>query len=498
MTSRKQQDTQKLAVAKAGISERSGREIESGRRKSQPKSHDWATRKDPFAAVWDSELVPMLEQQPLLTAITLLEYLQTKYPGEYPDSKLRTLQRRVKKWLALHGPEKEVIFRQTHEPGQQGLSDFTILKGITVTVAGQPLNHMLYHFRLAFSHWSYMRVTLGGESFTALAEGLQEALCRLNGSPKEHRTDSLSAAYKNLAKEEQDDLTCRYESICSHYTMTATRNNPGASHENGSIESAHGHLKRRIEQALLLRNSYDFDSVEDYQLFIEGVVASHNKRNAKLLSEERLHLSPLPKDKAADYELCSAVVTSSGTVSIKRVTYSVDSRLMGETLQVRVYDNRLLCYLGTQFVMELKRIYAPRGNMRVRQIDYRHMIHSLIKKPQAFYHSLHKEDLLPNDQFKAIWSYIDKNMPKACACRFIVNALYLAASQNCEEEIACWIQEKINAKVELSLSQMQSKFAPEPESVPLIDVQQHNLQGYDLLISANESTKEIHHDQQVC
>ncbi len=161
----------------------------------------------------------------------------------------------------LHGPDKEVIFRQTHEPGQQALSDFTQLKRVAITIDKKPFKHLLYHFKLAYSRWSYLRVVQGGESFSALAEGLQEALWRLGGSPKEHRTDSLSAAFKNLTKDAASDITQRYEDFWPHYHMKATRNNRGAKHENGSIESPHGHLKKRIGQALLLRGSNDFDSV---------------------------------------------------------------------------------------------------------------------------------------------------------------------------------------------------------------------------------------------
>jgi hypothetical protein len=90
-----------------------------------------------------------------------------------------------------------VLFRQAHEPGRQGLSDFTDVSVLKIIVDGAPLAHRLYHFRLAFSGWEHAHVVLGGESFVALAEGLQNALWALGGAPKEHRTDSLSAAYRN-------------------------------------------------------------------------------------------------------------------------------------------------------------------------------------------------------------------------------------------------------------------------------------------------------------
>jgi len=200
-----------------GVSERSARRIEGGQISVlEKKERHWRTRKDAFAQVRDSEVVPLLEKQPGLDATTLFEDLQDRHQGKFGNGKKRTFQRRVKAWKALHGPDKEVMFRQVQEPGRQGLSDFTELKGVTVTIAGEPLAHRLYHFRLAYSGWSHVTVVLGGESFSALAEGLQEALWRPGGAPLEHRTDSLSAAFKNLSVQAQEDLTERYEALCAH------------------------------------------------------------------------------------------------------------------------------------------------------------------------------------------------------------------------------------------------------------------------------------------
>jgi hypothetical protein len=210
MNSRKQGRTQGQASAKAGVSERSARRIEDGRISVLGNNErHWRTRTDAFAEVWDSEVVALLEKQPRLDATTLFEELQDRHPGQFGNGKKRTFQRRVKAWKALHGPAKEVMFRQVQEPGRQGLSDFTELKDTVVTIAGEPLAHRLLHFRLAYSGWSHVKVVLGGESFSALAEGLQEALWRLGGAPLEHRTDSLSAAYKNLSAEAREDLTER-------------------------------------------------------------------------------------------------------------------------------------------------------------------------------------------------------------------------------------------------------------------------------------------------
>ena len=202
---------QSISSAKAGFSERSARNLE--KRRSVVLRHKKKLVKrsnNPLETVWENTLVPLLEKIPNLTSRTLLEYLQDHYPDKYPDNILRTIQRRMRKWSALYGEEKDVIFRQIHTPGRQALSDFTSLKDIEITVCGEPFTHLLYHFRLAYSNWSFMRVTQGGESFSALSRGLQDALWSLGGSPEEHRTDSLSAAFKNLSQDEQEDMTRSY------------------------------------------------------------------------------------------------------------------------------------------------------------------------------------------------------------------------------------------------------------------------------------------------
>ena len=143
---------------------------------------------------------------------------------------------------------------------------------------------------------------LGGESFAALAEGLQNALWALGGAPKEHRSDSLSAAFRNLAADAREDITERYAALMGHYGMTATRNNTGVAHENGSIESAHGHLKQALEDALLLRSSRDFPDLDAYRAFVDAIVGRRNANLVKSIMLEKAALAPLPRGRAADFE----------------------------------------------------------------------------------------------------------------------------------------------------------------------------------------------------
>lgn len=325
---------QEAAAAKVGISERTARRIE--RRQELPSQRGprtWRTRPDPLAAVWETEVLPMLRAAPGLTAVTVLEELQRRFPGDYPNAVLRTLQRRVRRWRAFEGPEREVFFAQQHEPGRLGLSDFTHATDLDVCIGGARFEHLLYQFALSYSGWRHVAVVLGGECFLDLSSGLQDALWELGGAPREHRTDSLSAAFRNLA--EREDLTRRYEWLCAHYGMVASRNNRGASHENGSIEARHGTLKHFVDQALLLRGSREFATLEAYRHFLAEVTARANGRIAKALAIERACLQPLPPRRTHEYEEVDARVTKFAVFTVRGVLYSAPSRLIGHRLKVR-------------------------------------------------------------------------------------------------------------------------------------------------------------------
>src|SRR5277367_2757527 len=360
-----------VAAAKSGFSRATGYRIEDDPRlPSQKKAPRGRRRPDPLAEVWDGEIVPILKSAPGIRAIAVLEEIRRRHP-EIGSGIRRTLERRMRGWRALAGPERDVIFRQEHEPGRLGLSDFTDTSALGITIAGVALAHRLYHFRLAFSGFEHAHVVLGGESFVALAEGLQNALWSLGGVPEQHRSDSLSAAFRNLGTDAKEDLTTRYEAFCGHYGMTPTRNNPGVSHENGSIESAHGHLKRALSDALLLRASRDFDDLPAWRGFVDEIIGRGNARNAKRIDQERMALKKLPVRKTADYEEVNVDVTTSSAFTLRKVFYSVPSRLIGHRLRVRLYDDRLECFQGSTPIVILRRGRPQPNGKHGHVVDYR-------------------------------------------------------------------------------------------------------------------------------
>ena len=342
----RQTDTVAAAAAKASFSTATGHRLaRDSRLPSMKKGTRGRRRPDPLGSIFEAEIVPMLKAAPGLRPIAIFEEIVRRHP-QLGAGIRRTIERRIRAWRAIHGEEQEVIFRQTHEPGRVGLSDFTDMADLGITIGGVGLDHRLYHFRLAYSGFEHAHVVLGGESFVALAEGLQNALWSLGGAPHEHRTDSLSAAFRNLDAPAEADLTRRYEALCAHYRMTPTRNNAGIAHENGAIESPHGHLKRAIADALLMRASPDFPDLAAYRGFVDGIVGLRNARNAKRIESERATLQALPERRTCDYEDVTVRVTSSGGFRLRKVFYTVPSRLIGHRLRVRLYDDRLEVFDG--------------------------------------------------------------------------------------------------------------------------------------------------------
>ena len=417
----RQTSTPTVAAAASGFARATAYRIEADPRlPSQKKTPRGRRRPDPLAAVWESEVVPMLEAAPGLRAVAVFEELRRRHPA-LSEGVRRTLERHIRHWRALHGPERDVMFAQEHPPGRMGLSDFTDMATLGVTIAGETLAHRLYHFRLAFSGFQHAHVILGGESYVALAEGLQNALWALGGVPEQHRSDSLSAAFRNLGSDAQEDLTKRYDALVTHYGMIATRNNPGVAHENGSIESPNGHLKKVIEDELLLRGSRNFTDLDAYRRFIDDVVGRRNAHKRKQIEIERAELGELPERRTVDYEEERVIVTSRGGFTLRKVFYTVPSRLIGHWLTARLYDDRLVCVLGSSEVVTLRRGRSPDSHKRTHVADYHHVIHSLRKKPMALLNLVYRDQLFPRAEYARAFDALLAAAGEKRACRTLVD-----------------------------------------------------------------------------
>lgn len=480
----RQTDTVAAAAAKSSFSTATGHRLaRDPRPPSMKKSVRGRRRPDPLADIFEVEIVPMLRAAPGLRSVAIFEEIVRRHP-ELGSGIRRTLERRIRSWRAVHGEEQEVIFRQTHEPGRTGLSDFTDMGDLGITVAGMPLDHRLYHFRLAYSGFEHAHVVLGGESFVALAEGLQNALWSLGGAPREHRTDSLSAAFRNLDRDAQEDLTGRYEALCTHYRMMPTRNNTGIAHENGVIESAHGHLKRAIADARLMRATADFPDLAAYRRFIDELVGLRNARNTKRIDSERGSLQDLPDRRTCDYEAVTVRVTSSGGFRLRKVFYTVPSRLIGHRLRVRLYDDRLEVFIGGTPLLTLPRGRAHPGGRHDQVVNYHHVIHSLRRKPMALLNLVYRDQLFPREAYRLAFDALRDAVPERQACRTMVDLLALAHDRGCEAELATCLAADLKAGRLPDMTVLRARFAPDPGRVPHVTVHLAPLSSYEGLLGA--------------
>jgi hypothetical protein len=483
--------SQELAADAVGISVRSAQRIDRGELQpegqQQQRGRYWRTRADPLAEVWDSVLVPMLNKAPELEPQTLLLHLEQLFPGQEWFRRRRTLQRRVEQWKALYGPGRDVMFLQHHQPGVLGISDFTLLKGMPITIAGAVLEHRLYHFRLPYSGWCHVEVIHGGESFVALAEALQNALALCGGVPAEHRTDSLSACFRNRDGSYAGVYTSRYSELCAHLGVIATRNNRGVAHENGAIEGPHRHWKHRLAQQLLQRGSRDFQTEAEYRQLVARVTASFNSRYevAGRLEIERLHLQPLPVERFADYDPLTIRVRSTSTIEVRSVTYSVPSRLIGQQLTVHLRHDRLDLFLRSQFIETLPRLHGQKGQKALRRIDFRHVIDSLRRKPRALLRAQLQDDLLPTGSWRQLWRALLAALPPDEAAKVMVDALHVAARTDDLAAVERYLRRQLR-KGEISLSSLRDHYGLRPPrglaALPQLDIPEHTLSSYDELL----------------
>ena len=472
-----------IAGAKAGIQHGNRLPVQNGSRlPGQKKARRERRRADPFADVWDNEVIPMLKAAPGLRPIAVFEELCRRHPDLGAGTR-RTLERRVRSWRAVNGPDREVIFRQEHPPGRMGLSDFTEVADLGVTIAGQILDCELYHFRLPFSGFEHAHVVLGGESFVALAEGLQNALWALGGVPEQHRSDSLSAAFRNLDADAREDLTKRYEAfapIRHDADPQQSRRQPRERLDRERPRPSQESARRRPHAARIAH----FDDLPAWRGFVDDIVGRGNLRNAKRIDQERTALNKLPVRKTADYEEVNVDVTSSSAFTLRKVFYSVPSRLIGHRLRVRLYDDRLECFQGSTPIVILRRGRPQPNGKHGHVVDYRHVIHSLRRKPMALLNLVYRDQLFPRRAFALAFDALLAGLGERPACRAMVGLLALAFERSCEAELALALQAGLDDGVLPDLAALIERFRPKDAPLPVVVVRLPSLAIYDQIATS--------------
>ena len=436
----------------------------------------WRTREDPFLDVW-AEVEARLSAEPGLRAFALFGWLQDQYPNRFPDSQRRTFERRVRDWRGSQGPAKDVMFPQVHHPGDLAASDFTNMNSLRIMIGGQPFEHLLYHLTLTYSNWESVAICYS-ESFEAFSHGFQKAMWELGGVPRMHRSDSLSAAVNNLSDDRE--FRKRYQDLMDYYRIEPQRINVRKAHENGDVESSHGHLKRIVEQALLLRGSRNFSNRHQYEQFLEELIAKRNASRVGQLQEERQHLGTLPLQEV-DYRtrLRGIKVRSSSTIQVKRNVYSVHSRLIGHTVDVVIDVDCIEVWHADTLTCRIPRLIG----IGKHSINYRHVIDSLVRKPGAFENYLYREDLFPSSHFRIAYDLLCRQHAAKVAAREYLRILQLAAKES-QDAVQDALRVAINAGDTISFAAIRTKVQQHQE-IPLatdVKIAPPNLDDFDQLL----------------
>jgi hypothetical protein len=436
------------------------------------RARHWRTRQDPFADVWP-EVLQLLKDSPELEALTIFRELQQRYPGRFQDGQLRTLQRGVRVWRGLYGPDQEVFFPQVHHPGMDSQSDFTSMNSLGITIGGLEFPHLLYHFVLTYSNWEYAEVCFS-ESFEALSTGLQNALWQFGGVPATHRTDNLGAA--TFQKQERREFNDYYLALMRHYDLKPTRNQPRKSHENGDIEQAHYRLKERIKQSLFLRGSRDFADRSEYANFLRKILEGKNLGRSKRLEEELSVVRPLPSSRLPDYRDYKVPVSSWSTIQVARNTYSVPARLIRYEVTARLHANRVEVWFAGERVAEMPRL---RGARKAR-IDYRHVIGSLVRKPGAFANYRYREELFPSTVFRQAYDQLLEDESNHASRRYLEILEWTAV--NSESAMESALKKLLDAGEQLDFDKLVQMAQQPSEKPPDLDIPIPDIGAYDALL----------------
>lgn len=468
--------TLEVAAVRSGMSENTARKWRSGELPSQRRqARTYRTREDPFAAVWP-EVERLLEEAPGLEAMSIFEALRCRPESPFSDGQVRTLQRQIRRWRASKGPEREVMFPQEHRPGEAAQSDFTVMNELGVTIGGERFDHLFFHFMLPYSNWETGGICFS-ESFEALISGFQSAVWELGRVPRVHRTDNLSAATHDLGDGARA-FNERYLGALAHYGMKPDANTPGRGHENGDVEQSHHRFKRAVTQALLLRGSREFEDRAAYDRLLRAILTGRNRGRAGKLAEELDKMALLPLTRLEDYRRATPTVSRFSTIRVADNTYSLPSRLIGEDVEARLYAERIEVRYEGEVVAEMERLRGKGGA----DINYRHVIWTLVSKPGAFARYKYRECLFPTLTFRRAFDALEAKHGSRADVEY-VRILHLAASTS-EADVDSVLAGLLDRGELIDYAQVRQATRPEPIATPVCTIDPPDLARYDECLEA--------------
>jgi transposase InsO family protein len=479
MRERSKGRTQEQAAVKANIKSRKtvAKYEQRGQLPSELKQpRRYRTRADPFAEDW-LELEKMLHAAPELEAKTLFEWLCEQRPGQYQEGQLRTLQRRVSEWRALNQSQVATL-EQVHRPGEVLQTDGTWLSELQVTIAGEPFKHVLIHCVLAYSNWEW-GVIAQSESLLAYQRALQSTLIKLGAVPTYHQTDNSSAVTHQLSRsvEVERAYNSAYLALLAHYGLAPRTIHVGCPEQNGDVEAANGGLKQALRQHLLLRGSRDFASLAEYEHFMQQVMTRRNQSRQQRLEEELAVMPPLTAEPLGLYQEYRVKVTRGSLIRVQKNVYSVPTGLIGHRVTVHVHEWHLEVYFRRHLVETMPRLIGQNRQ----QLNYRHVIDSLLRKPGGFRDYRYRDALFPSPVFRQAWDTLNGWHSPRKADLIYLRILRLAA-QHLESEVATALSLLLEGQARWDDTHVERLIQPQPLPVPQLALPPVNLTQYDSLL----------------
>ncbi len=482
MRERQKGRSQEQAAASANLSSRktAAKYEKLGKLPSEMKQpRRYRTRPDMFAQDWPT-VEEMLEQAPGLEAKAVFEWLRAECPGRYRPAQLRTFQRRVSTWRALH-QQKVAILPQLHRPGEVMQTDGTWLTAMGITIQGEPFKHMLIHSVLPYSNWEWGRI-VQSESLVALHLGLRSTLVKLGYVPKYHQTDNSSAAtYWPGAKRQtghKREYTDGYLHLLDHYGMQPRTTHLNSPQEDGDVESSHGGLKRSVEQHLLLRGSRDFDSRGAYEAFLFGIMDRRNQFRQERLTDELGVMKPLAATALATNSQVRVKVTGSSLIKVDKNVYSVPTSLIGSEVTVQIHEWHLDVYYQSHLMETIPRLIGQKQH----HINYRHVIGSLLRKPGGFRNYRYRDDLFPSLVFRRAWEQLNQWQSPRKADLAYLRILKLAA-RTIESDVAWALGELLASTEQWGETDVERLVEPQAIEIPVLTSGEVELEQYDRLLT---------------
>jgi len=354
-------------------------------------------------------------------------------------------------------------------------TDFTWANELEVTVGGQRFAHLLCRPVLPYSNWEWATVC-HSESMAAIKRGVQAAVFRLGKVPRYHQTDNSTSATHDLRNGKRG-FNAEYLSLMKHLGMEPRTIEVGKKEQNGDVEALNGALKRRLLQHLLIRGSRDFESAAAYESWVQGVLEKANRLRGAKVEEELAEMRPLSVQRLVEYSELEIVVTAWSTIRVQHNTYSVPSRLVGQRVRVRVYDDRLEVLHAGKPQLVVDRLVGRNGH----RINYRHIIWSLVQKPGAFAQYRYREDLFPSLVFRQAYDELQRVHEGRAADVEYLRILHLAAS-TLEAQVEQVLARLLAEGGLHGAEQVKALVAPARPEVPELAQPEVDLRGYDALL----------------